>query len=60
MFARCTPKDKRKIVTAMTGNILAIGDGANDVSMLTAATFGVGIAGKEGRAAAQSSDIAVS
>ena len=44
----------------MTGNILAIGDGANDVSMLTAATFGVGIAGKEGRAAAQSSDIAVS
>lgn len=27
--------------------------------MLTSATFGVGIAGKEGRAAAQSSDIAV-
>ena len=30
----------------MPGNVLAIGDGANDVSMLTSATFGVGIAGK--------------
>ena len=27
---------------------LAIGDGANDVSMITAANVGVGIIGKEG------------
>ena len=59
VFARCTPKDKRNIVASMPGNTLAIGDGANDVSMITAATFGVGIAGKEGRAAAQSADVAI-
>ncbi len=30
---------------------LAIGDGANDVSMIQAAHIGVGISGREGRAA---------
>ena len=59
VFARCTPKDKHNIIKALPGRVLAIGDGANDVSMLTTAAFGVGIAGKEGRAAAQSADIAV-
>ena len=28
---------------------LAIGDGANDVNMITAADIGVGISGKEGQ-----------
>jgi phospholipid-transporting ATPase len=32
---------------------LAIGDGANDVAMIQAAHVGVGIAGREGRAAVQ-------
>lgn len=31
-----------------TKKMLAIGDGANDVNMLTAADVGVGISGKEG------------
>ena len=37
---------------------LAIGDGANDVSMIQAAHIGVGVAGREGRAAAQAADFA--
>ena len=39
---------------------LAIGDGANDVSMLQAADIGVGIAGQEGMQAVMSSDYAIS
>lgn len=35
-------KDKKKYIT------LAIGDGANDVSMIMEAHIGVGIRGKEG------------
>jgi P-type E1-E2 ATPase len=37
---------------------LAIGDGANDVSMIQAAHIGVGISGREGRAAVQAADYA--
>ncbi|TDL18612.1 calcium transporting ATPase [Rickenella mellea] len=40
--------------------LLAIGDGANDVSMIQAAHVGVGISGVEGLQAARSSDIAIS
>jgi P-type E1-E2 ATPase len=39
---------------------LAIGDGANDVSMITTAHVGIGIAGEEGLQAARSSDYALS
>lgn len=39
---------------------LAIGDGANDVSMITAAHIGVGIRGLEGAQAARASDYAIS
>ncbi len=35
-----------------------IGDGANDVGMIQAAHIGVGISGKEGRAAVLTSDYA--
>ena len=35
---------------------LAIGDGANDVNMITSADIGIGIMGKEGQQAARSSD----
>jgi phospholipid-transporting ATPase len=40
--------------------LLAIGDGANDVSMIQAAHVGVGISGVEGLQAAQSADFAIS
>ncbi|TNN37920.1 putative phospholipid-transporting ATPase IH [Liparis tanakae] len=38
---------------------LAIGDGANDVSMILEAHVGIGIMGKEGRQAARNSDYAI-
>ncbi len=38
---------------------LAIGDGANDVNMITSAHVGVGIRGVEGAQAARSSDFAI-
>lgn len=38
---------------------LAIGDGANDVSMIQVADIGVGISGQEGMQAVQASDFAV-
>ena len=38
---------------------MAIGDGANDVSMITKANIGVGISGKEGNQAVSSSDYAL-
>ncbi|PWN45004.1 phospholipid-translocating P-type ATPase [Ceraceosorus guamensis] len=46
-------KDGLKVMT------LAIGDGANDVSMIQAAHVGVGIAGEEGLQAVNSSDYAI-
>lgn len=39
--------------------LLAIGDGANDVSMIQAAHIGVGISGMEGLQAARSADVSV-
>jgi phospholipid-transporting ATPase len=39
--------------------LLAIGDGANDVSMIQAAHIGIGISGVEGLQAARSADIAI-
>lgn len=38
---------------------LAIGDGANDVSMIQAADIGVGISGKEGLQAVMASDYSI-
>ncbi len=39
---------------------LAVGDGANDVSMIQTAHVGVGVRGKEGLQAVNSSDYAIS
>lgn len=38
---------------------LAIGDGANDVNMITAAHVGVGISGLEGQQASRAGDYAI-
>jgi P-type E1-E2 ATPase len=38
---------------------LAVGDGANDVSMITEANIGVGLQGNEGSQAISSSDYAL-
>ncbi|KAH8653557.1 hypothetical protein BX600DRAFT_386430 [Xylariales sp. PMI_506] len=49
-----------KLVKKYTDEILlAIGDGANDVSMIQAAHIGVGISGMEGLQAARSADISI-
>jgi len=60
---RCSPMQKAEMVETIQKNVdcvsLAIGDGANDVSMLQAAHVGVGIAGLEGRSAVNSSDYSI-
>jgi len=60
---RVTPSQKAdvtKLVKIHDGRIcLAIGDGANDVAMIQAAHVGVGISGREGLQAVQSSDYAI-
>ena len=50
----CLIKDRLPDVTT-----LAIGDGANDVNMITAAHVGVGILGVVGRQAARASDYSI-
>ncbi|EJD39298.1 phospholipid-translocating P-type ATPase [Auricularia subglabra TFB-10046 SS5] len=61
---RVSPLQKALVVKLVKKNekalLLAIGDGANDVSMIQAAHVGVGISGKEGLQAARSADIAIS
>ncbi len=50
-----------KLVRERVGAVtMAIGDGANDVSMIKAAHVGVGISGEEGLQAARSSDYSIS
>lgn len=49
-----------KMVKRKTASLLlAVGDGANDVSMIQAAHVGVGISGMEGMQAARSADLAI-
>ena len=60
---RVSPLQKALVVKLVKRNrksiLLAIGDGANDVSMIQAAHIGVGISGMEGLQAARSADVAV-
>lgn len=62
--SRMAPKQKAEVVELIKNNLgaitLAIGDGANDVSMIQAAHVGIGIRGKEGLQAANNSDYAIS
>jgi magnesium-transporting ATPase (P-type) len=61
--ARLAPRQKASVVDLIrveTGaSTLAIGDGANDVSMIQAAHVGVGISGREGRQAVNASDFSI-
>ena len=62
---RVSPSQKAAIVRMVKYGVtpmpvtLAIGDGANDVSMIQEAHLGVGISGKEGLQAVNSSDVAI-
>jgi phospholipid-transporting ATPase len=60
---RVSPLQKALVVKLVKKHLkailLAIGDGANDVSMIQAAHVGIGISGMEGLQAARSADIAI-
>eukprot|EP01119_Soliformovum_irregulare_P019079 TRINITY_DN5979_c0_g1_i1.p1 TRINITY_DN5979_c0_g1~~TRINITY_DN5979_c0_g1_i1.p1 ORF type:complete len:1154 (-),score=316.94 TRINITY_DN5979_c0_g1_i1:278-3739(-) len=65
IIARISPLHKAEIVKLVKNNnkhvqTLAIGDGANDVSMIQEAHVGVGIKGREGTQAAMASDYSIS
>ncbi|OAF57231.1 hypothetical protein VC83_05843 [Pseudogymnoascus destructans] len=60
---RVSPLQKALVVKLVKKHLkailLAIGDGANDVSMIQAAHIGVGISGMEGLQAARSADVSI-
>lgn len=64
LCCRATPLQKAYIVKAVKEELkvttLAIGDGANDVSMIQTADVGVGLSGQEGMQAVMASDFALS
>lgn len=61
---RSTPLQKSQVVQLVRDKLrvmtLAVGDGANDVSMIQVADVGIGISGQEGMQAVMSSDFAIS
>ncbi|XP_066603697.1 phospholipid-transporting ATPase VD [Prorops nasuta] len=63
LACRATPLQKAYIVRVVKETLrvrtLAIGDGANDVSMIQTADVGVGISGREGTQAVMASDFAI-
>ncbi|KAG9492249.1 hypothetical protein GDO78_000654 [Eleutherodactylus coqui] len=64
LCCRMAPLQKAQIVKLIKTSrehpiTLAVGDGANDVSMILEAHVGIGIIGKEGRQAARNSDYAI-
>ncbi|KAF6198978.1 hypothetical protein GE061_007001 [Apolygus lucorum] len=63
LCCRVTPLQKAYIVKVVKERLhmrtLAIGDGANDVSMIQAADVGIGISGQEGMQAVMASDFAI-
>ncbi|KAL6721592.1 drs2 neo1 protein [Lecanora helva] len=61
---RASPAQKAYLVSAIRHKVrnaitLAIGDGANDISMIQEAGVGIGITGKEGLQAARTSDYSI-
>lgn len=64
LCCRVTPIQKQEIVAMVKHALpkaitLAIGDGANDVNMITEADVGVGIKGVEGQQASRAADYAI-
>jgi phospholipid-translocating P-type ATPase (flippase) len=63
IFSRVSPFQKASIVALIKSQpgvlVLAIGDGANDVGMLQEAHVGIGVKGREGSQAVQTSDLAI-
>lgn len=63
LCCRVSPSQKAAVVALVKKSLnvvtLAIGDGANDVSMIQEADVGVGIKGVEGQAASMSADYAI-
>ena len=63
ILCRASPKQKAKLVKLIKkidGAItMAIGDGANDVGMITESNVGIGIQGYEGTQAARASDFSI-
>lgn len=64
LACRVSPKQKGELVSLVRKEkpsivTLAIGDGANDVNMISAAHVGIGIKGVEGHQAARASDYAI-
>jgi phospholipid-transporting ATPase len=64
LACRVSPKQKAQVVRMMRDRVpdkstLAIGDGANDVNMITEANIGIGITGLEGAQAAKAADYAI-
>ncbi|XP_074848817.1 phospholipid-transporting ATPase VD [Carettochelys insculpta] len=61
---RATPLQKSEVVKLVRNSLkvmtLAVGDGANDVSMIQVADTGVGLSGQEGMQAVMASDFAIS
>lgn len=62
---RLSPQQKQWLIELVKESnpqaiTLAIGDGANDVPMISAAHVGIGVRGKEGAQAVQASDVAIS
>ena len=65
LCCRVSPKQKAQMVNLVKHRqpevtTLAIGDGANDVNMITTANIGIGIMGVEGLQAARASDYCIS
>lgn len=63
LCCRATPLQKSAVVQLVRNELktmtLAIGDGANDVSMIQMADVGIGISGQEGMQAVMASDFAI-
>jgi phospholipid-translocating ATPase len=61
---RAQPSQKAQVVSIIRKRVpnsvtLAVGDGANDITMIQEARIGIGITGKEGFQAARSSDYSI-
>ena len=64
LACRVSPLQKAEVVHMIrkknpNKTTLAIGDGANDVNMITAAHIGIGISGLEGQQAARAADYSI-